>query len=112
MKVPRTVGTGGRVEWMRGPCACPRPGEIRWLHEIPTKSYGEQDRHKAPTHLHIHPLSLHEGCEEDALHVTIVLCSPCKLCDCIPTIATAGGSHPLRMREDGYAAAGCITIFS
>src|SRR5947209_11714400 len=28
-----SVGTGGRVEWMWGPCACPRASAIRWLDE-------------------------------------------------------------------------------
>jgi hypothetical protein len=27
----------------------------------PDESYGEEDRHKAPTHPHIHPLSLQTG---------------------------------------------------
>ena len=28
----RPVGTGGRAEWMRGPCVCPRADAIRWIH--------------------------------------------------------------------------------
>jgi len=27
----------------------------------PNESYGEEDKHKAPTRLHIHPLSLQDG---------------------------------------------------
>src|SRR6266436_1207174 len=30
------VGTRGGVEWMRGPCACPRWGTICLLHAVPT----------------------------------------------------------------------------
>src|SRR5260370_34734205 len=47
------VGTRGRVEWMRGPGACPRWGAC------PGCSTKPPDKHQAPTLPHIRPLSLH-----------------------------------------------------
>src|SRR5216684_1890399 len=55
------VGTRGGVEWMRGPCACPRWGATFVLHAVPTGSRCHQDKHKAPTLPHIRPLSLQDG---------------------------------------------------
>src|SRR5215467_4531750 len=52
---PFTVGTGGRVERMRGPCACPG-GDATLLPHIPSdEASGQQDKHKALTHPLIHP---------------------------------------------------------
>src|SRR6266851_464222 len=39
------VGTRGGVEWMRGPCACPRWGATCLLHAVPTGSRCPQDKH-------------------------------------------------------------------
>src|SRR5260370_16606798 len=46
---------------MRGPCACLRPVEIfpKGHHGTPTESLFDEDKHKAPTLLPIHSLSLH-----------------------------------------------------
>src|SRR5260370_34980282 len=52
---PHPVGTRGGGEWMRGPCACPGWGATGLLHEIPTGSRYQQDKHKAPTLPHISP---------------------------------------------------------
>src|SRR5713226_5518896 len=54
------VGTRGRVEWMRGPCACPRWGATCLLHAVPTGSRCHQDKHQAPSLPHIRPLSLQD----------------------------------------------------
>ena len=56
----RSVGTGGREERMRGPCACPRAQSIRVGSRNPDEACGEQDRHKAPALPLIHPLSLQD----------------------------------------------------
>src|SRR6266851_4126265 len=54
------VGTRGGVEWMRGPCACPRWGATCLLHAVPKGSRCHQDKHQAPTLPHIRPLSLQD----------------------------------------------------
>jgi len=54
------VGTRGGVEWTRGPCACPRWGATCLLHEVSNGSRCHQDKHQAPTHLRIRPLSLQD----------------------------------------------------
>ncbi len=58
------VGTGGGVERMRGPGACPR-----W---DTAASSGQQDKHRAPAHPLIHPLSLQGGDR----------CMPDRACHC------------------------------
>jgi hypothetical protein len=84
---PRSVGTRGRVGWMRGPCACPRRGAISLGSDDPrgdisqrdedngteqdtmTESQFDEDKHKAPALPLIHPLSLQdeEGDSVDTL---------------------------------------------
>src|SRR5579863_2193601 len=59
--VPPICRDRGRVEWMRGPCACPPSGAIRVPHVIRTNRVANKDRHKAPSHPSIHPLSLQNG---------------------------------------------------
>src|SRR5579859_849106 len=50
-----SVGTGGGVEWMWGPCACPpRADVILRFTAFLTKRIATWDKHKAPTHPHIH----------------------------------------------------------
>ena len=64
---PGSVGTRGGVEWMWGPCACPRPAEI--TRRIITKPNGivcHKDKHKAHTLPCIHPLSLQNSNDQDA----------------------------------------------
>jgi len=50
---------------MWGPCACPHAVYvIRWnIMTPPKESYGDEDKHKAPTPLHIRPLSLQDAGE-------------------------------------------------
>src|SRR5579859_1826289 len=71
--VHHTVGTGGRVEWMRGPCACP---------SLPHDSFGPHDANISPPHegqaqgprIHvIHPLSLQHGRERVLLLPDLVV---------------------------------------
>jgi len=48
---------------MWGPCACPRGG-LRHLvgsEQHPTEAHCDQDKHKAPSLPHIHPLSLQDA---------------------------------------------------
>ncbi len=59
--VSSSVGTRGGVEWMRGPCACPRRNATMLLHGTPGESRCHQDKHKAPTLPPIRPLSLQDG---------------------------------------------------
>jgi len=54
------VGTRGGVEWTRGPGACPGWGATCLLHEVSNGSRCHQDKHQAPTHLRIRPLSLQD----------------------------------------------------
>src|SRR5216684_4983650 len=54
------VGTRGGVEWMRGPCACPRGGATCLLHAVPSGARCHQDKHQAPTLPHIRPLALQD----------------------------------------------------
>src|SRR5216683_2809604 len=42
------VGTRGGVEWMRGPCACPRWGATFVLHEAPNGSRCHQETSTRP----------------------------------------------------------------
>src|SRR6266851_3328621 len=42
------VGTRGGVEWMRGPCACPRWGATCLLHEAPNGSRCHQETSTRP----------------------------------------------------------------
>src|SRR5579859_1436285 len=52
--LPPPVGTGGRAEWMRGPCACPRRGATRVCHGIPAKSCCDKGQAQGP-HPSQHP---------------------------------------------------------
>src|SRR6266849_9661752 len=45
---PRPVGTRGGVEWMRGPCACPRWGAAWLLHTVPHGSRCHEDSTRPP----------------------------------------------------------------
>ena len=81
------VGTRGRVGWMRGPCACPRPITIRTGSRDPQQEVSQQnenegtepgtpeesrpneDKHKAPTSTQPHSLSLQD---EDTDSVVLV----------------------------------------
>jgi hypothetical protein len=53
-----SVGTGGSVERMRGPWACPDREAIQVSNVIPANRQGSQDKHKAPSQRLISPLSL------------------------------------------------------
>ena len=47
---------------MRGPGACPGWGGLALASDArPTGSHPHQDKHKAPTHPHVRPLSLQDG---------------------------------------------------
>jgi len=61
----------GGVERMRGPCACPCVITIRLMFCVGSISRPDEDKHKAPTLLHIHPLSL-QNTQTCALRVLIV----------------------------------------
>jgi len=52
------VGTRGGVGWMWGPCACPPRGVRQLAARTLTASWGQQDKHKAPSPPRIYPLSL------------------------------------------------------
>ncbi len=56
-----SVGTRGGVEWMKGPCACPRRNATMLLHGTPGESSFNEDKRKAPTLPRVHPLSLQNG---------------------------------------------------
>src|SRR5579859_1453997 len=57
----RPVGTGGGVEWDAGALCLSSSEYDPSASRYPDESYGEKDRHKAPTHPRILPLSLHHG---------------------------------------------------
>src|SRR5690349_2090654 len=51
-----SVGTGGRVEWMLGPGACPRTNTIRWHHKTRTNRVASRTGTRPP------PLSASAPC--------------------------------------------------
>src|SRR5947209_3892567 len=61
-----TVGTRGREEQVRGPCACPRCNAIRSLSFKSTALICTRDKHKAPTHPHHPPLVPTDGSKTSA----------------------------------------------
>src|SRR5579859_5409364 len=75
-----SVGTGGGVEWMWGPCACPpRADVILRFTAFLTKRIATWDKHKAPTHPHIHPLSLQNSRAASGPLLPELIAKPCSV---------------------------------